>query len=181
MNHIFDYLALLIIGVLAIVGYKRGFLEELGRLIGLIVSSIAALHFHVPLSEWLRPRISLDSSMLLVMSYVAIFLTLLIGLRLLMRSFQTFILSKGITWSNRVLGLIFGGMKGLIGVIVILWAIEMVPNAAYFEDLRKNSYAYRYLSGSHRWIIASFGLETAAEKSESWMKKTMRLDTETIE
>ncbi|MFQ6673289.1 MAG: CvpA family protein [Fidelibacterota bacterium] len=176
MNHIFDLTALLIIGAMAAVGYNRGFLEELGRIIGLIVSSIASLKYYEPVAGWLQARVLVDPKILSFFSFLAVFLAFLFTIRLLTKMLQVFMLSQGIRWANKSLGLVFGGLKGLVSVMVILWTVDIAPNPQYFNGLKIDSYVYRHLSGYRKWVVHSFGIEDSVAKSESWVKEKMGVE-----
>lgn len=173
MSHFFDYLAGLIIIFLAIVGFRRGFLEELSRLIALIFSSLFALKFYIPLTEWLQTKFLLDKSILSLLVYLILFFSILIVTRLIMGSIQIYILSRGIRSSNKLLGILFGSLKGLITVLVILWIVDIAPNQRYFDNFKKHSYLYRHYSDYPKRIAASFGVEDVMIKSETWVKKKL--------
>jgi len=181
MSHFFDYLAILIILVLAFIGYRRGFLEELSRLTSLIISSLIALKFYEPLSTWLRLRTSLNETILSLITFLGIFFIVLIGLRLLMASLQIFMLSKGIRSSNKLLGFVFGSLKGFLVVMVMLWAVDIAPNPKYFDNFKKRSYVYRHFSGYPQRITASFGIEGAMSEGESWVKEKINPKKEPAE
>lgn len=176
MSHPFDYLAIFIIGILAFTGYKRGFLEEIGRLVGLMVSSAVAIRFYGPLSSWLQPRFPSSGPIVPVISFLVIFISLLMFLRFLTGTFQIFMLTKGVQSSNRALGLFFGTMKGVIAVTVMLWVVDIAPNPRYFDHFKKTSYVYRQLPGFRRWVVESFGIEESVGKGEDWVKEKIEPD-----
>ena len=181
MSHILDYLALVIMAAMAAVGYKRGFLEELGRLVGLVISMLVAMKSYKPVSSGLEQILNLDGTVLSVVTFLIIFFTLLMGLRMVTTSLEIFLLSKGIRWSNRALGLVFGGLKGMLAVLVALWIFDVAPNLETFDRFRERSTMYRHFSGYRQWIIASFGLEGAADKGEAWMKKRIEGEVQRID
>jgi len=174
MTHFFDYLTVLIIGGLAFIGFRRGFLEELSRLIGLIISSLVTLKFYTPVASWLKLRIPLNESILLPITFLFIFFSILIVFRLLLGSFQIFLLSRGIRSSNKILGIFIGGVKGLIVALIILWLVDIAPNPDYFDNFKKHSYVYRHFSGYPKRIAISFGIEGAMKKGETWMKDKLK-------
>ncbi|MFQ5917708.1 MAG: CvpA family protein, partial [Candidatus Binatia bacterium] len=159
MTHVFDYLTLLVIAVLAAIGYRRGFLEELGRLLGLVISGLVALRFFGPVSFWLQANTALNPTFLTVVSFLAIFLPVLILIRFLSGTLQVFMLSRGIRSSNKALGLMFGTLKGLFAIIILVWAVDLAPNPEYFQSVRERSYAYHQLTQFRRWMVDSFGME----------------------
>ena len=49
----FDALAFLIMALNSFIGFNRGFIEELGRLVGLLLSSIIAVNLYVGFGTFL--------------------------------------------------------------------------------------------------------------------------------
>ncbi|MEE9167311.1 MAG: CvpA family protein [Candidatus Neomarinimicrobiota bacterium] len=173
MTHTFDVLTLLVMAVLAIIGYTRGFLEELGRFLGLVISSLVAIRFFAPVSSWLQSRTSLDDALLAVVSFLAIFLPVLVLFRLLSGTLQLFMLSRGIRSSNRVLGFMFGILKGAFALMIIMLVMDMAPNPEFFQNLRERSITYRYLTQGRRWVVGAFGMEEQVAKGRTWMKESV--------
>lgn len=169
-NHGFDFLAILITLTLTVVGYHRGFLEELARLAALLFAAVvAARHAHT-LAFWLQERVAVDGRILSSASFIGLFASVLFVTRLLTRFLQVFMLSKGIGWANRSLGVIFGFLKGVVTVMVILWMIDMIPNPNYFRDLKSDSYVYSQFTRYRDSSFRSFGLQDSVTKGELWLK-----------
>jgi len=172
-NHGFDFLAIAITLALTVVGYHRGFLEELARLAALLFATVMTLQYAHTLAFWLQERVAVDGRILAITSFIGIFTSVLLITRLLTRFLQVFMLSKGIGWANRSLGIIFGFLKGVVTIAVILWMIDMIPNPNYFRDLKSDSYVYRQFTIYRDWSINSFGLQDSAAKSELWLRENL--------
>ena len=63
---------------IGILGFKQGFVEEFGRFIGLCVSVVVASKYYTMLSGFLSSWIVIDAWMLLVTSYVIIFIIMVL-------------------------------------------------------------------------------------------------------
>ncbi|MFQ6616338.1 MAG: CvpA family protein [Fidelibacterota bacterium] len=176
----FDLIALGVIAILAAIGYSRGFLEELGRIFALAVATIVALTFTRPVTSWLQNPTGLDVSLLTFITFFTLFFAFLFVTRLLIKTLQVFMLTKGIRWANRTLGLMFGGLKGVVSIMILLWFMDLVPNPEYFSGIRTRSYVYRNVTNTRQWIIDSFGLDDPADRTESWVKERIGVGGDTL-
>ena len=113
----FDIIVLIIVGVAAVGGFLRGFVQEILSLAAWILAIFAIHYLHTPLSAWLVPRIESDSggamlafALLLLIPYAA--MKLIAG-----RMGET---SRGSILGpiDRVIGFAFGAIKG--GIVVVL-------------------------------------------------------------
>lgn len=181
MNIAFDLLALAAIAILAAIGYSRGFLEELGRIIGLAVAAIVAVKYTGPVAFWLQKPTGLDHSVLSFVTFITLFFTFLLVIRLLTKMLQVFMLTQGIRLANRTLGLIFGGLKGVVSIMVILWLMDLAPNPEYFSEIRTRSYVYRNFTQTRQWIVNAFGLHDPVDRSESWVKEKMGVNRDSLD
>ncbi len=178
MNHPIDWIITLLIIGLGILGYSRGFLEELGRLIGFVISTISALKFHTNLALWFYELTSFDLTTLSILSFILIFLLFLFTIRLLTKMIQLLMLTRGIRRTNRLLGVIFGVLKGFVLTLVILWMIDIFPHAKTFESLKTKSFFYRQLDGTRHWIAMSFGFDNSLTMSKKLVNDKFMINNE---
>ena len=121
MSWFLDGLAILFVVLLGIVGFKRGFIEELGRLIGLIIAILISVSNSAKLSIKLNEILPSDQWMGLFLSFSLLFTATLIGARVLTKLVHIALLSKSNQLMNRSLGFLFGGIKGGFIVMVFIW------------------------------------------------------------
>ena len=100
----FDIIVLIIVGVAAVGGFLRGFVQEVLSLAAWILAIFAIHYLHTPLYEWLEPKIGTPS----LIPYAG--MKLIAGR--LGQSTRTSILGP----IDRVLGFGFGAIKGAIVV-----------------------------------------------------------------
>ncbi|MFV0645648.1 MAG: CvpA family protein [Sphingomonadaceae bacterium] len=113
----FDILVLFVVGIAAIGGFARGFVQEALALGAWVVAVIAIRYLHTPLTLWVEPYIGSGSG-------AAVFTFLMI--LLFSYLFVKFVASKlGETSRNsllgpvdRVLGFGFGAIKGSLVVVI---------------------------------------------------------------
>jgi membrane protein required for colicin V production len=113
----FDIFALLVVGLAAIGGLSRGFVQEALSLTAWAVAIIVIRWFHTDLTQWLVEPIG-SASGAAVLAFAVLLLVPYIGLRLIAaRAGQTS--RKSVLGPfDRVLGLGFGALKGFVIVIM---------------------------------------------------------------
>ena len=68
-----DALAIFFTIAMGLIGFRRGLVEEMGRLLGLIFASVFALRLYVGLGSFLMEWVPIDVWLLFVLSYIIIF------------------------------------------------------------------------------------------------------------
>ena len=99
-----DALAFLFMALNSFIGFNRGFIEELGRLVGLLLSSIIAVNLYVGFGTFLVGILPTDPWAIFVLSFVVIFLGSLFGIRIITKLIHFMFLSKSTKWLNKLLG-----------------------------------------------------------------------------
>ena len=173
MIHPFDLTAISLLIGFGYVGYKRGFLEEIGRLTGLILASVVAFQFHDIIAMNLYPWIPIDGRLILAGSFAIVFIITLLSARVLTRFIQMFLLARGIRSANRILGVAVGAVKASVMTIILCWSVDVLPNADYFSEMKTRSYVYQNSSGVRNRILVAFHLEDSVRNSEMWVREKM--------
>ena len=145
--------------LLGSIGFRRGFIEEVGRLIGLIVSTVFSLKYYLSLSAKILTFVQLNTFVVMVISFSTIFVLILFIVRVLTRFFHILLTSTGTKFANRSMGFIFGALKGIIILMIFYWSIDLFPKNKWVSIIQKESYlSYRFTST--RFIIINlFHLE----------------------
>ena len=154
----------------SIIGFRRGLVEELGRLLGLVVATVFSLKLYVKLGSLLLNWIAIDVWVLFIMSFILIFSIILIFMRTLTRLIQFLFLSKSTKWVNRLMGTFFGGSKGILVVMIFFWIFELMPNSKSADIIMKESEMAQYLIKTRTAIISSFNLDDPIKSGEESIK-----------
>ena len=170
MIQFLDALAFFFLIGMSIIGFRRGLVEELGRLLGLIFATVFSLKFYVKLGSILLNWISMDVWVLIILSFIAIFSITLICIRILTRLIQFLFLSKSTKWVNRVMGTFFGGTKGILVVMIFFWIFELMPNSKSADIIRNQSEIAKYLIKTRKSMINSFNLYDPIKSGEESIK-----------
>tara|TARA_B100001142_G_scaffold300592_1_gene325481 strand:- start:358 stop:891 length:534 start_codon:yes stop_codon:yes gene_type:complete len=162
-----DALALLFMALNSFIGFNRGFIEELGRLIGLLLSSIVAANLYTGFGTFLVRIFPTDPWAIFVLSFVVIFLGSLFGVRIITKLIHFMFLSKSTKWVNRLLGAFFGLIKGTVIVMMFFWMFELVPNKKISNAVVNNSFSADRLITIRKSIISTFNWNDPVKKGET--------------
>ncbi|MBT3502513.1 MAG: CvpA family protein [Candidatus Marinimicrobia bacterium] len=171
MTWFLDGLAVFFILLLGIIGFKRGFIEELGRLIGLIFAILISVSNSTNISIKLNEVLPIDQWMGLFLSFTLLFASTLIVVRLLTKLAQIALLSKSNQWMNRSLGFVFGSIKAFFIVIVFIWILAILPLKKWSTIIEDNSKISQKSHEIRTSIVSFFNWEDPVLMSESYLKQ----------
>ena len=130
-----DIAILTIIGISVVIGVFRGFVREVLSLVAWIVAFWIAYQFCIPASTLLENHISVPTG-----RYVATFVALLV-LSLLVTGLINHLISRlidktGLSGTDRMLGVLFGVVRGIaiVAVIVFLAGLTPVPRDPWWVE-----------------------------------------------
>lgn len=123
MNYI-DLFLLVILLFAMVKGYQRGFVYELAVLGAFFLGLYMAFHF----ADWLNPYIlkvaDINGKTLSVISFFLMFLGVSIGIQLLAKLLTGLIEITALGMFNRIAGIIFGGLKMLLFLSLIIFFFD---------------------------------------------------------
>jgi membrane protein required for colicin V production len=140
-----DYFVLFIFGLSILAGYIRGFMREVISLITWVVASVVSTMFSGKLAaafsgtsasstapSALSASTGIDmahsTSMLAIgASFVTLFIGTLVAGYLVSTLITGLVAGSGASLSNRFLGALFGGIRGFILVILLMFIAELTP------------------------------------------------------
>ena len=151
---------------MGIIGFRRGLVEELGRLLGLIFSTIFALRLYVPVGSFFANRLSVDTWLLFILSFISIFISVLMFARIVTKLIHFLFLSKSTKWVNLAMGTIFGMIKGAIVIMICFWMVELMPNQKTEKVIKKESRMADKMKSVRKNIVSTFNLQDPIIKGE---------------
>lgn len=121
--NLLDFFILIPVVWLCIRGFSKGLILELATLIGMALGILAAYYFSPGLSSALKDYLTFSDPILKIISYIAIFLCVLLVSWLIGK-----LISKGadliaLGWLNKILGGIFGLVKGVLVSALLVMAV----------------------------------------------------------
>ena len=135
-----DIIVLLVLFASLIFGFFRGFVKELLSLMAWVFAFFVAYYFSSSVAIFLP--FEAEFSIKNVGSFVLIFIFVLIVSSILIKFLSTFIHKIGLGASNIILGGLFGILRGVIVVYLLIFVIEKTSYAEEPSWLKANSIIY---------------------------------------
>jgi membrane protein required for colicin V production len=131
----FDYAVLIIIGLSIIFSVMRGMVREVLAILGWV----AAFYVGRTYTDQILPMIPVDiptESLRVLAAFLVLFLATLLLASLLGIALSAIIRKVGLGWLNRLLGAMFGVIRGLliVCVLVFLAGLTSVPQDARWRN-----------------------------------------------
>ena len=170
MSWFLDGLAFLYMLLNGTLGFTRGLVDELGRLIGLVISILVAISQTVNISNLILDKIDLEPWLAVFIAFSGVFAVILISSRLITRLFQIALLSKANIWLNSLLGFLFGMLKGFCIITVFVWLLIILPLDKWTNIIEQNSKIFQTTTKYRSSIVNFFGWEDPINYSENFIK-----------
>lgn len=144
-----DALLLVVLALSALLGLFRGFAREAFSLAGWLLSFWVATHYTDALADLLQEQIAYDE-LRYVLAFVAIFLATLLVCILFSRLVVGLLRASVLSGSDRLLGILFGLLRGMVLITIVVLLGSMTPLAQ--EKLWTDSVLVSYLQQLTGWI-----------------------------
>ena len=155
-------------------GLKRGFLEEISRILGLAFSIIISLNNYLNLSEIILKWTSLNQKGVLIISYLIIFIISIQFFRLISKILQFLFISKSTKMINKLLGALFGFFKGMIFISIFIWFFELIPNHKISKIILSESKITSQLVNARTTISEIFYFDKPIKENEKRIEKLIK-------
>lgn len=171
MHILIDIIVVLFLILLGVIGYKRGLVEELGRLLGLIAATIISLQYYLNLSGFILSVIRINPWIAVVFSFAVIFIVILLIMRMLTKLTHLLLMNKGSKIMNQGMGFLFGAVKGMFVVMVLLWVLDSYSHNEFYARIKEKSLFTKYLSYARSKLIYTFNFEDPLENSATFVRQ----------
>ena len=171
MPSFLDSLAIFIIILMGYSGFTKGFIEEFGRLLSLVLAALISISNSIPLSGYLSNFLKYDGAFLLPLSYaILVVLSMWIG-RMVTKFLHIAFLSVENRLMNHTMGFFFGIIKGATLLIILVWFISILPLQKWTNIINKNSKLITYSNQVRTSVISFFNLEDPISLSEYYIRE----------
>ena len=140
---LFDVILFIIIGGFGLFGIWFGLLHTLGSLLGTVLGVYLASRYYEPVAHWLVETTGWGENLanVIIFAIAFIIITRLVGLAFwfLNKFFKIITALPFISSLNRLLGLVFGILEGLITVGFIIYFLERFPISERISEALANS------------------------------------------
>jgi len=152
----FDIIVLLVVGLAAVGGLMRGFVQEVLSLAAWVVAVIAIRMFHTDLTAWLEGTIGSPSGAA-VLAFALLLLVPYVTMKLIAGYAGRRSRKSVLAPFDRVLGLAFGVLKGVIIVIIgfslLVLAYDMIWGVEGRPDWLRNARTYAFVNASSEEMV----------------------------
>lgn len=128
---LFDVALLIIIAGFALAGFMFGFIHTIGSLLGTVLGVYLASRYYAPVAAWLIDILGWGGNGIKVLMFVIAFILInrVIGFLFwaIDKSFNVVRVIPFVTTINRVAGLVFGALEGVITLGIIIYFIDKYP------------------------------------------------------
>ena len=166
-----DGFAILFILFLGYNGFNKGLVEELGRLVGLIIAILISMSNTKSVSEKIIGIVGFDDWIIKILTFTLLFIAAIVFTRLLTKMLNIAILSKNNQMMNQSLGFTFGAFKGFFIIMTILWFIALLPKQKWTSFIGKKSKVSIISNQFRISIVSFFNWDDPVELSESYIKQ----------
>jgi membrane protein required for colicin V production len=125
-----DIFTLLLAGGAGLLGLQRGFVTEALSLSAWLVAVLAVKILHTPVAGMLTSAVGTEGGAS-VLAFALVFGLTFLGVRFAARSLGEKIKSSGLGGFDRILGLGFGLIKGVVGATLVFTLITLVYDTVY--------------------------------------------------
>jgi membrane protein required for colicin V production len=131
--HYIDIVILVIVIASAVEGAIQGFIYEICSLLGLIAGFFLALEFSATAAGYLS-FIPLEDWILRIIAFLLILIAVNVILRLLGKSLRAILRKVFMGWMDRMLGALFGLLRGSAFVVFLVAILLLTPLQEYLLD-----------------------------------------------
>lgn len=133
MNYL-DIILIIPIAYGLVLGLRKGLIKEVAGLFSVIIGIYLSRYLSLPISDLLIEHIGLESNVSIPLSYALVFIVITLGIAVLAHMLSKIIGTIRLGWLNRFLGAIFGMLKVLLLLSVILNFVAIINKFAPFKD-----------------------------------------------
>ena len=160
-----DMVVLLVVGGFGVRGLMKGFVKEVLSLCAVAAGILAVRLLHAPVTNWVAPHLG-SEYVAALLAFVLIFGFVYVAVRIFASTISSQIRNVGLGFFDRVLGLGFGALKGILVVTVCYVGFTFVYNALFGE-----------LSPRPDWLRLTRSyplLQVAGDAMSSWVAQSSR-------
>ncbi|MFO7914847.1 MAG: CvpA family protein [Candidatus Krumholzibacteriales bacterium] len=140
-----DIIILIIVVYFLIGGVRRGLVRQVLEVVGIIAAFVCAFYLAHNLAAYLGPRLDISHNILTVISAVIIFAGVITGFHFLGLAIRKFLSITLLGSFDRVMGGIFGGIKGLLLCSLLLIVLMALPIPQNFRNKLRNDPVVTYV------------------------------------
>ncbi len=140
---IIDIISALIVAVSFYIGFTKGILKTVFGIISIFLGLLAALKLSFITIGILEKILTIDPRMIIIIGFVATFLLVLLGIRLIGRGLEKILETAHINFINQLAGGVFSALISIIIFSSVIWFLNQIKVIS--ESNKKESITYPIL------------------------------------
>ncbi|MUP37719.1 CvpA family protein [Labilibaculum sp. 44] len=161
-------------------GFKNGFIFEIATLIALVLGIYGAIHFSDFTAQFIRDRFNYDSEYMGYISFGITFIVIVIIVHIIGKLLNSLVEAVALGMFNRILGMVFGLMKGIIIIGIIVYFVDYLDRKFEFisDEKKDESYLYSPMTTVSEKMFELFNSDFSdtKEKIKEKVKKELPLE-----
>jgi len=134
--------------------------------------------YYIELSGVVLNVLNINPWVVMVFSFVTVFLIVLLLAKLLTKFIHVLLLSKSTKLLNRSMGFVFGSIKAVLIVMVFIWALDIYPKKTWSKIVHAESSIAEFMTSTRLKIINVFNLQDPVAKGEKFVQELMAVAEE---
>lgn len=175
----FDIAVLILVGLGAIIGFMRGFIQEVFALAAWVLALFAIHNLHTPLSAGLSPHVGSESGAA-VLAFALLLLVPYAFVKLISNRLGEASRNSVLGPIDRLLGFGFGALKGTVIVVmafsILVLGYDTVWGAAGRPSWITQSRAYPFVNAGSEYLVSMI----AERRKEAMAEESRRNGLEAI-
>lgn len=154
--NIADAAILMIFALSMLIGLVRGLMVEVLSIVVWMLASVLAYTLGPALAGWFGSQIELNS-LRIFLGYGGVFLAVLIAGAVLVFLMKKLIEGTGLTGTDRLLGMLFGALRGgvLVVILILMVGLTPIPNDAWWQQSRAVALFQPLATRVRAWLPAN--------------------------
>jgi len=125
---VLDIIILVVLGLCVLTGAIHGLIRQLGSIVGLFLGIWLACRFSSPLAGYMSSWINASEQVVKVIAFASILILSVLGMSLLGRMLENVFTSAAVGWLNRIGGVVFSLLAGVMFLGVVFLMLEYVDH-----------------------------------------------------
>lgn len=172
----FDLFASTFLIFLGVSGFRRGFLMEIERIVGLVFSMWLAISYYVDLATIIHQKVDVNPYIVLFTSFSIIFIGAFIGTKILIELIDKMLGTTKKHFVDQIFGFVFGALKGTIPIVLLLWSFELLPVKNIIDTVYENSVIARSVKYIRDTNVDVLGWKDPVKVGENYLKSVVAND-----
>lgn len=139
---LFDYVLLAILAYFTLWGFRKGLIQAVGSIVGLILAVVIASRYFDVAAEWLIPYIS-NINLARIVAFIALLVLVnrltIFAFAILQKLYKTIAILPFMKFGNRLLGAALGLIEGAVMLGLVIYFASRFPFGSIVEAFLEGS------------------------------------------